>query len=72
MTNIKDETEIIVCPVCKGVGKIQHSERVNWNEDEYWETKCSYCGGNRVVKRHTLIEDRMVNDLVIQVEKVRI
>lgn len=42
---ISDKQEIIICPKCNGNGKFIHSERITWNEDEYWEEKCDYCNG---------------------------
>ena len=62
---VSEKFENIICPVCSGNGKIQHSSQITFDEDEYWEEKCSYCNGKRIVKRRTLIEDLQVDELII-------
>ena len=42
--------KILFAPKCGGNGKIDHSRRITWDEDEYWEEKCNYCKGKRIVK----------------------
>lgn len=65
---VSEKFENIICPMCNGNGKIKHSRRISC-EDEYWEEKCNYCNGKRIVKRRTLIEDLEVDDLKIDVGK---
>ena len=44
---MSEKFENIICPVCGGNGKIKHSRRITWDEDEYWEEKCNYCKGKK-------------------------
>lgn len=66
---VSEKFENIICPVCGGNGKIEYSKRITWDENEYWEEKCKYCGGKRIVKRRTLVEDIEVDDLKIDTDK---
>ena len=66
---ISDKQEIIICPKCNGNGKFIHSERITWNEDEYWEEKCDYCNGKIVVERRTLVEDFEVEEVKTDTNK---
>lgn len=66
---VSEKFENIICPVCGGNGKIEHSKQITWNEDEYCEEKCNYCKGKRIVKRRTLVEDLEVDDLKIDTDK---
>lgn len=68
---VSETEEKIICPKCKGIGKIYHSERVSWDEDECWEEKCNYCNGKRIVMRKKTIEDFEVEDLNVNTEKIR-
>ena len=40
---VSEKFENIICPVCGGSGKIEHSRRISCDEDEYWKEKCNYC-----------------------------
>lgn len=66
---VSEKFENIICPICGGYGKIQHSRRITWDEEEYWEEKCNYCNGKRIVKRRTLVEDMEVDDLQVDTSK---
>ena len=66
---VSEKFENIICPVCSGNGKIQQSNQITFGEDEYWEEKCNYCNGKRIVKRRTLIEDLEVDALKIDTDK---
>lgn len=66
---VSEHYEKIICPKCNGNGKIQHSNRVNWDEYEYWEEKCNYCNGRRIVMRKTVVEDLEVEELKIDENK---
>lgn len=66
---VSEKFENIICPICGGNGKIQHSRRITWDEEEYWEEKCNYCNGKRIVKRRTLVEDLEVDDLQVDTSK---
>ena len=67
---VSEKFENIICPICNGNGKIKHSRRISYDEDEYWEEKCNYCKGKRIVKRRTLVEDMEVNDLKIDTDNI--
>lgn len=66
---VSEKIENIICPLCSGNGKIFRSRPIAWNEDEYWEEKCNYCKGKRIVKRRTLVEDMEVDDLQVDADK---
>lgn len=66
---VSESCETIICPKCHGNGKIQHTERVSWTEDAYWEELCNYCKGKRIVSRRTIIEDHEVEDLEVDTER---
>jgi DnaJ-class molecular chaperone len=38
---------IITCPSCKGTGKVERCERVDYHNriDEEWDELCCVCGG---------------------------
>lgn len=66
---VSEKFENIICPKCNGDGKIQYSKRLNFYETQFWEEKCNYCNGKRIVKRRTLVEDLEVDDLKIDIDK---
>ena len=47
----------------------KYSKRLNFYETQFWEEKCNYCNGKRIVKRRTLVEDIEVDDLKIDIDK---
>ena len=66
---VSEKFENIICPKCNGNGKIQYSKRLNCCKYQFWEEKCNYCNGKRIVKRRTLVEDLEVDDLKIDIDK---
>ena len=66
---VSEHCERIVCPKCNGNGKIKYSNRVGWDKYEYWEERCNYCKGKRILIRKTVVEDLEVDDLKINTEK---
>ena len=48
-----DNGEVVICGVCKGLGKIQDREKINIHHNEWdeWDIACRACDGTgRVVK----------------------
>lgn len=58
MKTIKDETKIVVCPVCQGRGTIE--KRINLYESG--NVECEYCGGSRVVVEREKITHKRIGD----------
>lgn len=53
----KKSSEIVICEICKGMGKIEKSELIDYhqNTSEYWDEECTNCEGlGRVVKEVTI------------------
>jgi DnaJ-class molecular chaperone len=49
---VKEYTEIIICPRCKGMGQIVTQERVHWDEMETSREQCPECHGSGRMVRH--------------------
>lgn len=57
------EEKIVLCDRCKGLGKIEMDETVNYhkNDKEYWDEECGACGGTGRLFEKTIIKTRKLN-----------
>lgn len=70
--NGNQESKIIVCPNCKGAGKVY---RMNKNGTPYVSKgqpqmiECEYCNGERVVIERTTVEHFILNPTIVEEEQ---
>jgi DnaJ-class molecular chaperone len=60
--------EIIICEVCKGIGKIDQRELVDYHHREWdeWEAACPSCGGTGRMYKFTETKKIQTHELKIK------
>ncbi len=56
-----EQSEIVICPYCKGKGFEVEAKRINWNEIDYNNKGCYLCQGKRVVNKIVTTEFLVVD-----------
>lgn len=69
---MKKEEKIVVCWNCKGFGKKECSEIVDYHKNEYtyWDEVCRTCNGHGRLKQTVTTETSKLSDEELQVNSV--